>query len=39
MCIRDSPEGAKQRWLEMWGERQEDGSLRYYEAFKEMKFG
>lgn len=33
------PEGAKQRWLEMWGERQEDGSLRYFEAFKVMKFG
>jgi LmbE family N-acetylglucosaminyl deacetylase len=33
------PEGAKHRWLETWGEKQEDGSLRYYEAFKVMKLG
>ncbi|MCX6040917.1 MAG: PIG-L family deacetylase [Caldilinea sp.] len=33
------PEGARQRWLDSWGERQEDGSLRYFEAFKVMKFG
>jgi LmbE family N-acetylglucosaminyl deacetylase len=35
----EDPEKAKARWLEMWGERQEDGSLRYFEAFKVMKFG
>ncbi|MFM7581349.1 MAG: PIG-L deacetylase family protein [Caldilinea sp.] len=33
------PEGARQRWLDSWGERQEDGSLRYFEEFKVMKFG
>ena len=33
------PEAAKQRWLEMWPEKQEDGSLRYSEQFKVMKFG
>ncbi len=35
----EDPEKAKARWLEMWGEQQEDGSLRYFEAFKVMKFG
>lgn len=35
----EDPEQAKARWLESWGERQEDGSLRYFEAFKVMKFG
>ena len=33
------PEAAKKRWLEMWGEHQEDGSVRYFEQFKVMKFG
>ena len=33
------PEAAKKRWLEMWGEQQEDGSVRYFEPFKVMKFG
>jgi len=35
----EDPEKAKARWLETWGEKQEDGSLRYFEAFKVMKFG
>lgn len=33
------PAGAQKRWLETWGEAQEDGSLRYFESFKVMKFG
>jgi LmbE family N-acetylglucosaminyl deacetylase len=33
------PAAAQKRWLETWGEAQEDGSLRYYESFKVMKFG
>jgi LmbE family N-acetylglucosaminyl deacetylase len=33
------PMAAKKRWLEMWGERQEDGTVRYSEQFKVMKFG
>jgi LmbE family N-acetylglucosaminyl deacetylase len=35
----EDPVKAKARWLEMWGETQEDGSLRYFEAFKVMTFG
>lgn len=33
------PEESKPRWLERWGEKQEDGSVRYFEQFKIMKFG
>lgn len=33
------PEGAKKRWRETWGEEQEDGTVRYFESFKVMKFG
>lgn len=32
------PEEAKPRWLERWGEKQADGSLRYFEQFKVMRF-
>lgn len=32
------PEQAVPSWRERWGERQEDGSVRYYESFKAMKF-
>jgi LmbE family N-acetylglucosaminyl deacetylase len=35
----EDPEKAQARWLETWGEQQEDGSLHYFEAFKVMKFG
>jgi LmbE family N-acetylglucosaminyl deacetylase len=33
------PAGAQKRWLETWGETQEDGSIHYFESFKVMKFG
>lgn len=33
------PDEARPRWLERWGEKQEDGSVRYFEQFKIMKFG
>lgn len=33
-----NPEQAVPSWLERWGEKQEDGSTRYYEHFKAMKF-
>ena len=33
------PEAARQRWLQMWPEKQEDGSERFYEGFKVMRFG
>ena len=33
------PEAARKRWVEMWGEKQEDDSMRYFESFKVMKFG
>jgi LmbE family N-acetylglucosaminyl deacetylase len=33
------PENGPKRWLERWGEEQRDGSRRYYEMFKAMKFG
>lgn len=33
------PEQAVPAWRERWGEKQEDGSVRYYESFKAMKFG
>ncbi len=33
------PEAAKKRWLELWGEKQEDGAVHYSEQFKVMKFG
>ena len=36
--IADPIEGPK-RWLERWGEAQPDGTRRYYEMFKAMKFG
>jgi LmbE family N-acetylglucosaminyl deacetylase len=36
--IADPIEGPK-RWLERWGETQPDGTRRYYERFKAMKFG
>ncbi len=32
------PEKAVPSWRERWGELQEDGSTRYYETFKAMKF-
>lgn len=32
------PEEAPKRWLERWGETQSDGSVRYFEAFKGMRF-
>lgn len=35
----ENPEEAPTRWRERWGEKQEDGSLRYFEQFKAMKFG
>ncbi len=31
-------EAAKQRWREWWGEKQPDGSIRYFERFKGMRF-
>jgi len=34
-----NPEEAPKRWLERWGEKQEDGTMRYFEQFKAMKFG
>lgn len=34
-----NPEEAPKQWLERWGEKQEDGSVRYFEQFKGMKFG
>ena len=34
-----NPEEAPKRWMERWGEKQEDGSMRYFEQFKAMKFG
>lgn len=34
-----NPEEAPTRWRERWGEEQEDGSMRYFEQFKAMKFG
>ena len=30
---------AEKRWREWWGEAQPDGSVRYFERFKGMKFG
>ena len=33
-----NPEEAPARWKERWGEKQEDGSLRYFERFRAMKF-
>ena len=35
--FRDIDE-AKKRWLERWGEKQEDGSVRHFERFKVMRF-
>ncbi len=32
------PEAAPQRWKERWGEKQTDGTLRYFEQFKAMHF-
>jgi LmbE family N-acetylglucosaminyl deacetylase len=32
------PPEAVRRWMERWGEEQEDGSMKYYEYFKAMKF-
>ena len=34
-----NPEEAPARWKERWGEQQEDGSMRYFERFRAMKFG
>ncbi len=34
-----NPEEALKRWLERWGEKQTDGSMRYFEQFKAMRFG
>jgi LmbE family N-acetylglucosaminyl deacetylase len=36
--IADPIEGPK-RWLDRWGEKQPDESVRYFELFKVMKFG
>ena len=33
-----APEEAITRWKEHWGEKQEDGTLRFYEEFRVMKF-
>ncbi len=33
------PEKAKPSWLERWGEKQEDGSVKYYERYLGMRFG
>jgi LmbE family N-acetylglucosaminyl deacetylase len=33
-----NPEEAPKRWKERWGEAQEDGSVRYFERFRAMKF-
>lgn len=33
------PAAAHQRWLETWAEIQPDGSKRYFESFKVMRFG
>ncbi len=33
-----NPGEAVPRWRERWGEKQEDGAVRYYEYFKVMKF-
>jgi len=33
------PENAPTNWRKRWGEEQPDGSRRYYEQFKAMKFG
>lgn len=35
----NAPEEAAERWKERWGEKQEDGSMRYYEYFRVMKLG
>ena len=32
------PEEALDRWKERWGEKQEDGSLRFYEHYRVLKF-
>ena len=34
----DDLEEAMRRWRERWGERQPDGSVRYFERFKGMRF-
>ncbi len=34
-----NPEEAPKNWLARWGEKQEDGSVHYFEQFKAMKFG
>ena len=33
-----NPEEAPTRWKERWGEQQADGSMRYFERFRAMKF-
>jgi LmbE family N-acetylglucosaminyl deacetylase len=33
-----APEEAVTRWKERWGEKQEDGTFRYYEHFRVLKF-
>ena len=33
-----NPEEAPKRWKERWGEQQADGSMRYFERFRAMKF-
>jgi LmbE family N-acetylglucosaminyl deacetylase len=33
-----APDEAVERWKERWGEKQEDGSLRFYEHFRVLKF-
>jgi LmbE family N-acetylglucosaminyl deacetylase len=32
------PETARERWLERWGDRQEDGSVRHYERYMAIRF-
>ena len=34
----DDPDNAPTRWLENWGESQPDGSKRYFEQYKAMRF-
>ena len=33
-----APEEALERWKERWGDKQEDGSMKFYEHFRVLKF-
>jgi len=35
----DDPENSPARWRERWGEKQPDGTVRYFEKFKAMRLG